>query len=220
MIQGSESPIDENTGSPLAAELAGEPVDDDAVAYELIFPHIERVLKRTGEFESLWRGPWERIAAALDSFAKGSSTVAEDAVSKLSVVTVAPEIFGPSGFKPARHAAPFTAISHHARGELFLIATPLDSGWAYRIDYPYYSWAETIVRPPVARRDFNSVLTRLNELERQSVGLWQSDSSELASAAKFVGREGKLATSSLAPDEVATELRSELTTHSLTADAR
>lgn len=218
VIQGSESPIDD-TGSPLAAQLAGEPVDDDAVAYELVFPHVQRLLTRTGEFESLWRGPWERIATALDSFAKGASSVEEDVESKLSVVTLAPEIFSPSGFKPTRHTAPFTAISHHARGELFLIATPLESGWAYRIDYPYYSWAETIVRPAVARRDFNSALGRLNELEKQPGGLWRVDSSELAAAVKFVGREGKLAPSTLLPDEVAREFRAALTAQSLAADA-
>src|SRR5207248_3090761 len=36
---------------------------------------------------------------------------------------------------------------------MFLIATPLDKGWAYRIDYPYYSWAETVVRPKIVRRN-------------------------------------------------------------------
>src|SRR5436309_8966346 len=41
VIQGSESPIDEDAGSPLAQQLAGEPVSDDARAYELILPHVE-----------------------------------------------------------------------------------------------------------------------------------------------------------------------------------
>src|SRR4029077_2770741 len=34
VIQGSESPIDEQVGSPLAGQLAGEPVSDDARCYE------------------------------------------------------------------------------------------------------------------------------------------------------------------------------------------
>jgi len=205
VIQGSDSPAD--LGSPLATQLAGEPVDDDARAYELVLPHVERVLTRTNDYASLWVDPWNRIAAALDSFAKGRSRVDEDDEAKISLVTLAPEIFSPSGFKPTRHSAPFTAISHHARGEIFLIATPLGGGWAYRIDYPYYSWAETIVRPPITRRDFSSFTNRLNQLERSTTGSWRLDSSELASAAKFSDQNGKLAASSLSLDEVASQLR-------------
>jgi hypothetical protein len=205
VIQGSDSPTD--LGSPLASQLAGEPVDDDARTYELVLPHVERVLTRTNDYASLWVDPWNRIAAALDSFAKGRSRVDEDHEAKISLVTLAPDIFSPSGFKPTRHSAPFTAISHHARGEIFLIATPLDGGWAYRIDYPYYSWAETIVRPPIERRDFSSLIEHLNQLEGSAAGSWRLDSSELASAAKFSDQNGKLAASSLSLDEVASQLR-------------
>ena len=207
VIQGSESPIDEDAGSPLARQLAGEPVNDDARAYELVLPHVERVLTHTNDYESLWCDEWNRIASALDSFAKGRSRVDEDNEAKISLVTLAPEIFSPSGFKPTRHGAPFTAISHHARGEVFLIATPFEGGWAYRIDYPYYSWAETIVRPGIERRDFSSLIQQLNEMEKSTAGSWRLDSSELASAAKFSDQNGKLAASSLQPDIVAGHLR-------------
>ena len=206
VIQGSDSPTD-NSGSPLARQLAGEPVNDDARAYELVLPHVEHVLTHTSEYELLWREPWDQIAAALDSFAKGASRVEEDEEAKLSVVALAPEIFSESGFKPTRHTAPFTAISQNARGEVFLIATPLNDGWTYRIDYPYYSWAETIVRPTISRRDFSSLVLRLNELEQSGAGTWRVDSSELASAAKFCDRNGKLAASGLSPDAVASRLR-------------
>src|SRR5882672_1093427 len=93
VIQGSESPIDEDAGSPLAQQLAGEPVSDEARAYELVLPHVERVLTHTNEYESLWRKEWDRIAAALDSFAKGASQVVEDNEARVSLVTLAPEIF-------------------------------------------------------------------------------------------------------------------------------
>jgi len=209
VIQGSDSPIDKS-GSPLARQLAGEDVDDEARAYELVLPHVERVLTHTGEFESLWRESWDRVARALDSFAKGTSRVDEDNDSRVSTVTLAPEIFGPSGFDPARHAAPFTAISHHARGQLFLIAMPLDDGWAYRIDYPYYSWAETIVRPAVPRRNLTELVMQLNGLEANSSARWQLDSTELASAAKFSDERGHLAASSLEPNVVAGQLRNSI----------
>jgi hypothetical protein len=210
VIQGSESPIDEDAGSPLAQQLVGQPVTDDARCYELVLPHVERVLTKTNDYASLWADPWNRISSALDSFAKGRSRVEEDYEARISLVTLAPEIFSPVGFKPTRHSAPFTAISHHAHGEVFLIATPLDGGWAYRIDYPYYSWAETIVRPSIERRDFSSFTNRLNEVETSTAGSWRLDSSELASAAKFSDQNGKLTASSLSLDEVASELRSAL----------
>ena len=206
VIQGSESAIDKDTGSPLAGQLAGGPVSDNARAYELVLPQVEQVLTRTNDYASLWCDPWNRIALALDSFAKGRSRVDEDTEAKISLVTLAPEIFSSAGFKPTRHCAPFTAISHHARGEVFLIATPFGGGWAYRLDYPYYSWAETIVRPRIERRDFSALVAVLNELEKNAGGSWRVDTSELTSAAKFSDQDGKLAASGLALDVVATRL--------------
>jgi len=218
LIQGSDSPIDKS-GSPLAQHLAGEDFNDEARAYDLVLPHVEHVLTHTGEYEPLWRESWARIEAALDSFAKGSSCVVEDREAKLSIITLGPEIFSPSGFKPTRHAPPFTAISHHAHGELFLIATPLENGWAYRIDYPYYSWAVTVVRPKIARRNLNELMQELNGLEKSSRGRWRMDTSELASAAKFSDEEGRLAASKLLPDVVADQLRKSLL-ESMSARAR
>lgn len=204
VIQGSDSPIDK-AGSPLAERLAGETVNE-AQAYVLVLPHIHDVITNIDRYESLWRAPWKRIEMALDSFAKGGSRVAEIDEAKLSVVTLAGEAFGPSGFDPHQHSAPFTAISHHARGELFLIATPLNGGWAYRIDYPFYSWAETVVRPKIVRRDLTEVINKLNQLEANAAARWRLDSSELASAAKFSDASGKVLASSLAPDVVTAQL--------------
>jgi hypothetical protein len=205
VIQGSDSPIDKS-GSPLAAKIAGKPVLDEAESYVLLLPHIEDVISNTGKYEELWRSQWQRIEIALESFARGASRVEEFSDVDLSLVTLAPEIYGPNGFDPAQDAAPFTAISRHAKGTLFLIATPLDGGWAYRIDYPYYSWAETVVRPAVRRKDLTLLLERLNQLETGTNGKWQTDSSELASAAKFQ-TEGRLRPSELPPDEVVSQVR-------------
>ena len=206
VIQGSDSPTDKS-GSPLARQLAGEEVTDEERAFELVLPHVERVITDTNAFEELWRESWMRIEAALESFAKGGSRVEEDTQARLSVVMLAPEVFGAIGFDPYHHSAPFTAISHHARGQLFLIATPLNDGWAYRIDYPYYSWAETVVRPSVPRRDFSALVNQLNEREQGTSGRWQIDNSELSSAIKFRDDSGNLAASKLTPDNVASHLR-------------
>ncbi len=80
----------------------------------------------------------------------------------------------------------------------------------YRIDYPYYSWAETVVRPRIKRRDFSRVIEELNQLEPQGGGRWKYDSGEMTSAIKFIGMDGKLGTSRLQPDRVAATFSKEL----------
>src|SRR5215510_5589990 len=203
-IQGSDQ-VDPNeeAGSPLARFLAGHAVEDNAEAYSLVLPEVEKLLSEVNDYESLWRNGWERIAAALASFASGASKVYEYEQAGLSVITLAPEVFSGSGFNPTKHAAPYTAISHHARGTLYEIAIPSKGGWFYRLDYPYYSWAETVIRPRVEARNFSSALHLLNERETNRGGRWQVDNREMTSAVKFVDQHGMLVSSSLDPDEVA-----------------
>jgi hypothetical protein len=220
VIQGSEQPFpNEDAGSPLARHLAGRTVTDEAQAYELVLPEVERVLTRTDDYEPLWRDAWQRVAAALESFARGASRVEEQEDVGLSLITLAPELYGTAGFDPARDAAPYTAISRHARGTLYLIAIPMSKGWTYRLDYPYYSWAETVMRPRIERRDFGPLVARLNEVEKNMKGRWKLDRSELASAVKFMDQGGRLQASSLAPDAVAQEIRALLETETAIAGA-
>lgn len=202
-IQGSDVifPSD-NTGSPLARMLAGEEVNDDARSYELLMPEIEKLLTNINHYESLWKEGWRKIVDALESFDRGSSSVTEFPESKISLVTLEPAIFSGSGFDPTRHSAPFTAISRFAKGQLFIIAIPTSDGWFYRVDYPYYSWAETVVRPTIERRDLTEVLQRLNELEKSGDGRWDFDSRELSSAVKFFDADQTLRASSLSPEKV------------------
>ena len=204
VIQGSDQPVaNETILSPLADHLAGERVTDEARAYELVLPEVERVVTRTGDYEPLWRAAWTRIERALESFARGASSVEENADAKLSVITLSRDLYGAQGFNPSNDVIPFTAISHAARGQLFLIAIPAEGGWCYRIDYPYYSWAETVVRPRIERRDLRSAMIALDEAEQEGSGSWRLDTSELASAAKFMDGEGRLGVSKQTPGEVA-----------------
>lgn len=198
-IQGSDGAIPEgDSGSPFARLLAGSNVTDDARTYELVLPEIENLLSNINKYESLWRDGWKSIEVALESFASGASKVVEQ--SKISLVTLAPDIFG-GRFSPTKHSAPFTAISNAARGELFVIAIPTSGGWFYRIDYPYYSWAETVVRPRIERRDLSVVLRVLNE-DESGEGSWKVDNSEMTSAAKFLDDAGLMVASNLEPDTV------------------
>src|ERR1051325_1517547 len=200
-IQGSDQASPNNDdGSPLARLLAGEEIDDDARACDLLLPKLEHLLTHINEYEPLWREGWDSVVAAIESFEKGKSKVVEH--SDISVVTLAPELFDGTGFSPTRHSAPYTAISKFARGKLFLIAIPTSSGWVYRIDYPYYSWAETVVRPHVPRRDLTAALQLLNGKETNSDGRWQTDNREMTSAVKFLDSARMLAASHLQPDAV------------------
>ena len=225
VIQGSEAAVPgEDAGSPLVRHLTGGSATDEAHSYELIFPEVERVIANIDDYEFLWRDEWERIENAIRSFARGESRVEEDPSTGLSMVTLAAGLYGSRGFSPTRHNAPFTAISANAHGRVFLVALPMMEGWSYRIDYPYYSWAETVVRPRIERRDFTSLVARLNELERQKTdgggaqGHWALDMNEMTSAFKFLDHSRTLAPSSLPPEVVADELRAMLS-ESKTANA-
>src|ERR1051325_1208473 len=60
VIQGSDSPIDKS-GSPLAQQLAGKAISDEAQAYVLALPHVEDVISNIDKYEELWRDNWQRI---------------------------------------------------------------------------------------------------------------------------------------------------------------
>lgn len=207
-IQGAEQSSPNNDdGSPLAQmlakrELATRIADNDALSYELVFPEVERLLTNVDAYEPLWREGWKSVAAALESFASGKSRVKEYSESRISLVTLAPEIFNGGRFSPTRHSAPFTAISKYARGEMFLIGIPAEDGWFYRLDYPYYSWAETVVRPRIARRDLTNALEMLNSRETSRNGQWATDGREMTSAVKFLDENGVLVASGLEPHHV------------------
>ena len=191
-IQGlNQAGSDNDDASPLASFLAGQRVDDDARSYDLVLPEVERLLSNVNAYESLWRDGWNNVVLALESFASGESRVVEHPDSQISLITLASDL-----------RESLMAISKHARGELFLIATPASGGWFYRLDYPYYAWAETVVRPHISRRDLTNALATLNDKEGNRDGAWKIDDREMTSAAKFFNTDGTLGVSQLEPDEV------------------
>ena len=191
-IQGADQASPNNIpGSPLAGMMAGRMFDDDERAYEFVLPEVERLLSDVDAYESLWREGWNEVAAALESFASGDSRVIENDSARISMITLKPGL-----------ASPFAAVAKHARGEMFLIATPASGGWLYRLDYPYYSWADTVVRPRIARRDLTSALAALNDKEGSARGHWKTDNREMTAAVKFLDAEGAFTVSRLAPDDV------------------
>jgi hypothetical protein len=206
VIQGSEYTVSEDgVSSPLAIQLNdGRPVTQQR-AYELLLPEVRNVFSDLSRYEGLWRDDWARIETALNSFASGLSRVTEYNDSGLSLVTMDATVYSDSGFKPTCHLAPYTAVAHNARGKLFLIAAEVMGGWSYRVDYPYYSWAETVVRPRIRRYDFSELIANLNQVElekaagRNLTGFWRPDHSGLTSAIKFVSEPGEANMSRLDP---------------------
>jgi hypothetical protein len=191
-IQGADQATPNKIeGSPLAGTIAGALFDDDERAYELVLPEVERLLSDVNGYEPLWRDGWSAVAEALDSFASGDSRVVENEASRISLITLKPGLW-----------SPFAAISKHARGEMFLVATPASGGWSYRLDYPYYSWAETVVRPHIPRRDLTNALAALNDKETNRDGSWKTDNREMTSAVKFLNADGTFAVSRLEPDDI------------------
>ncbi|MCA1564196.1 MAG: hypothetical protein LC803_00790 [Acidobacteria bacterium] len=211
VLQGGDGFVpDAGVASPLARHLSGGAAVDEARAYALALPEVERVVTRTNYYEHLWHDEWEKIEASLESFASGASRVEEDAETGLSFITLGRDLYGVKGFTPTRHAAPFTAITEHARGRVYLIAIPLPDGWGYRVDYPYYSWAETVMRPRITRPDFAPLVARLDRMEQNREARWQLDTEGLSSAFNFVDGDGTLRASSLAPEKIADHVRAAL----------
>ena len=192
VIQGSDQAGSNNDDdSPLAKWIAGGDVGDDARSYELVLPEVRKLLTDVNAYEFLWREGWNNVATALESFARGESRVVEYEDTRISLIILGSNLVNTN-----------MAISKYAHGELFLIATRAKDGWFYRLDYPYYSWAETVDRPRIPRRDLSRALSLLNEKEDNREGAWKTDDREMTSAAKFLGDAGGLKVSRLEPDDV------------------
>jgi hypothetical protein len=88
---------------------------------------------------------------------------------------------------------------------LIVVAEPTAAGFRYRVDWAYHSWADTVVRPKIARRDLSAAAARLDALERGAVR-WRLDTSGLSSALRMSGDTP----STLAPEQIVGELRNAL----------
>ncbi len=183
----------EDGSSPLAAHLRGAPVEDDEEAYRLILPVIGELLAEPDRFEPLWRDGLAAIDAAMEGFAAGRSRVEEDPEHLVSAI----HLDRAAALDAARHA-----ISHHASGRLYLIASEAADGrWSYRVDWPYWSWAETVDRPLIRRIDLEPVAARLRALDPDAS--WRVERSEISPGLRAAGSRAR-------PDRVAAELRAAL----------
>jgi hypothetical protein len=129
----------------------------------------------------------------MESFAAGRSQVEEDPDGLVSSIRLA----AGTDLAASRHA-----ISHHARGRVYLIASEDGGeGWNYRIEWPYWSWAETVERPRIQRIDLEPLAVTLRGLD--PTGTWRRERSEISP-----GLHG--ARSRIEPSRLAAALRAAL----------
>ena len=183
----------EDGTSPLAGQIRGAPVDDDEECYRLVLPVLGDLLADPDRFEPLWRDALAAIDVVMEGFASGRSRVDEDPAHLVSSI----QLDGAAPLEAARHA-----ISHHARGRLYLIASEAEGGgWRYRVDWPYWSWAETVDRPRVETVDLETAAARLRAIDPD--GAWRVQRGHLADALESARSRAR-------PDAVAAELRAAL----------
>lgn len=193
---------------PLAPGAAG----DEARAYELALPRIGELLRDPGAFERLWRNGWDRLMAAVDSFTRGASTVANVLDGRLSLVVLDPSIARGGRFHPTTGDLPSMAISTRARGEWIAVATPRPGGWTWRVERAFHAWADTVVRPRYQRRPAAPAVAALAALEPSGAGEWRAGKGSMGPVLTYAAADGTPAVSRLSPDEVAAALAGALTT--------
>jgi hypothetical protein len=186
VMQGADYPILEGLAAPLARQMNGGASVSEERAYELLLPVVEDVIRNVDRYEPLWRDEWLRIERTLESFEANRSRIIEYEDCRLSLAVLDRNDFAVlPGDMPIN---PYTALAKNAQGRVYLVARPVGDGWSYRVDYPYYSWAETVRRPPVKRVVFQTLISELNEMERArgaTDGRWVHNDSELSSAFNY-----------------------------------
>src|SRR6185369_5412873 len=102
-IQGFDQAFpNEDSVSPLARSAAKETITDDARAYELVLPEVEALLENVAAFEPLWRDGWNRVHAGMKSFESAKSRLQELGATGVTLITLAQDLFGESGFDPTK----------------------------------------------------------------------------------------------------------------------
>ncbi len=183
---------------------------DEARAYSVVLPQIERLLEDPGAFEAKWAAGWSRLVRCVESFDRGTSIAVNDPSGVLSTVVLDPTVAGLGRFRPTGVDPPSIAIGQRARGEWIAIATPRGDGFTWRVERAFHAWADTVERPRLARRPAAPAVAMLAELEANGHGTWRAGKGLLGPVLWFVDDRGAPAVSRLAPDEVSAVLRSVL----------
>lgn len=179
---------------------------DEAVAYAIALPMVPALLRDPDVYEALWRPGWERVQAAMESFAAGRSSVDEDERRHVSVVVLDASLPG-GAHHPTLSDGVTTAIAHRVSGEWIAIGQPTARGWRWRVERAFHAWAETVVRPTYPRRAAAPAAARLQSFERSQGGRWRPGRGALGPALVFTDDARVPGDSSLDPAALATILR-------------
>ncbi len=115
----------------------------DRDAYEIALRELPMLARDVSKFENLWASDWQALEAA-DARADRDATF--ERVGEIAIVT--------------HHGAelPAQVVTKRTRGaKRILWAFERDAGFDYLYDMPRYSWADTVLRPPLPKPSRNAL---------------------------------------------------------------
>jgi len=180
----------------------------DAIYYKILLQELPDIIKRKDEYGDLWREKFDQIVASMEMFEKRAVWVQEYRDEGLTVVM--------DHVKPAPQA-----IDYYCKGDVFLIiqenkgATGRNGGrYDYDLSYRYYSWADTVRRPPIFKRSTTHLAEYLNKNEKAKNGRWKSIAPkqpfDSTSVLSFTDDKGFPCLSAIPPDELTKSVLSHL----------
>ncbi|MFQ5597794.1 MAG: DUF6687 family protein [Nitrospiria bacterium] len=167
----------------------------EAAYYKGLLPLIPDLFRKKDDYRSFWGPPFEAILHSMDLFEKGVVGVDEYEEEALSVIM--------DESRPARQA-----IDHYCQGDLILVVEDREKnegGFGYELEYRYYSWADTVTRPPIKTIDMVPLAKTLNRLDSAASGHWVFEDypgRAMTSALKYTDARGGRRLSHLHPEEV------------------
>jgi hypothetical protein len=186
--------------SPFRKNWPSAPSQKDAIYYKILLPEVHGLIKKKNEHSNLWRERFDKIVHSMEMFEKRELWVEEYRADKLSVVI--------NNIKPAPQA-----IDYYCKGDLFLIIED-NSGkqagekgrYGYELSYRYYSWADTIRRPPIAKISLTQMAEDLNQNDNTSIGKWRTPpkgkTGSSTAALTFSDDHGNRHLSTISPDKM------------------
>ncbi len=196
----------QNQDSPIFNEVSRYDGPREAAFYKYLLPIVPDIFRKKDQYRPFWEPPFEKILHTMSLFEKGVIGVEEYEEERLSVVI--------DEKKPARQA-----IDHYCQGDLFLTIEDRErraGGYAYTLEYRYYSWADTVTRPPIKKIPMKNLAETLNKKEKETEGLWMTENFEgqgLTTVLKYTDKTGKDLYSRIHPETVIQAVRDHLRQH-------
>ncbi|HET6370613.1 MAG TPA: DUF6687 family protein, partial [Nitrospiria bacterium] len=178
----------------------------DAACYGALLSALPDLFHKKADYENLWRKRFDEIIHSFSLFEKGIVMLEEYDEERLSVIV--------DERRPAREA-----IDRYCQGDLYLVVQDRETetgGFYYELEYRYYSWADTVVRPKINPIPMEELALQLNRREGNRAGNWRAGhhaNQALTSVLTFVDPEGGELPSTLHPEEVILSVRRHLDAH-------